>query len=80
MFALDFIYAAYTRNIADGFALKSAAWATALIVVNAGVVLSYVNNPWMLIPIAAGAFCGTYAEIWIRNHKCFQRLKSIFKA
>lgn len=74
MFMLDFIYAAYTRNIADGNKLKSSSWASALIVVNGGVVLSYVGNPWMLVPIAAGAFCGTYAEMWLRQWRNERRI------
>jgi hypothetical protein len=77
MFTLDFIYSAYTKSIADSLPMRSSLWASALIVVNGGVVLSYTANPWMLIPIALGAFGGTYTEIWWRLRRQ-RRLKQRF--
>ena len=66
MFALDFAWAAYIKWVAHDDIWKASSMASVLMVINGGVVLSYVSNPWMLIPVALGAFSGTYACIALR--------------
>lgn len=72
MFALDFAWAGYIKAVADGQAMRAAVLASALMAITGAITLSYVNNPWMLIPVALGAFAGTYASVRIlggRNEK-----------
>jgi hypothetical protein len=33
------------------------------------VTKSYVDNPWLLIAVAIGAFTGTYASIWWKKRR-----------
>jgi hypothetical protein len=63
MFALDFIWARYTRAVGEKAAARSSAWATLIILVSGFVTTSYVSNPWLLVPAAIGAFTGTYAAV-----------------
>lgn len=80
MFVLDFAWAYYIKMVAEDHAFKASLVASVLMIVNGGVVLSYVNNPWMLIPVALGAFSGTYVCIWYRNYKQKQALAKMTKA
>lgn len=56
---LDIVWARYTIDLASksNWAL---AWAPAIPVLGGYVVIEYVENPWMLIPVAFGAVAGTY--------------------
>lgn len=80
MFLLDFAWAAYIKLVATDNALKASLAASGLMIINAFVVMSYVDNPWMVIPVALGAFSGTYTCIWWRNKKQKQVLKRLTKA
>ena len=63
MFCLDFVWGHYTRNVADGKRIPSAAWAAAIVAFNGTVTLFYVGDPWTMVPAALGAFAGTYASV-----------------
>ena len=60
MFALDFVCERYTRAVTERRTIAAATTAALMIVFSGTTVLSYVGRPLMLIPAAAGAFCGTY--------------------
>jgi hypothetical protein len=42
----------------------SGVWAVALFIPGALVTLSYVKDPWLLIPACLGAFTGTALTVW----------------
>lgn len=63
MFALDFVWAYYTRAIQRHAALPAALWAVGIIVLGGIGQIGYVNDPVLLIPAALGAFGGTFAAI-----------------
>jgi hypothetical protein len=58
-FALDITWVFYIRNVEAGRALSSASWAAFLYLTAAAATVSYVQDPWLLIPATAGAFLGT---------------------
>lgn len=66
MAVLDYVWAYYTRAIADKQAKKASGHAGAIVALNALVVLSYADNPWMIAPAVAGAVVGTYLSV--RRH------------
>jgi hypothetical protein len=57
---LDFVYARYTIAAAERKALKASLWAAVIPVLGGFVAIQYVDNHWLLIPTAVGAFVGTY--------------------
>lgn len=63
MFALDFVWAYYTRAVTSGHAAKAAAWATGIILLSGTAQIGYTQNAWLLIPAMLGAFGGTYAAL-----------------
>lgn len=60
MLAADYLWARYTIHIAFTRPVRAANFAAAVFVVLGFVTVLYVNDYWMLIPAAAGAWCGTY--------------------
>lgn len=63
VFFADFVWARYITAIAEARKLHASAWAVALLVLSGVATIAYVNNHWMLIPAAAGAFVGTWFSI-----------------
>lgn len=63
MFALDMVFAMYVIATAAKAAEAAAAWATAIVLLNGVVTLSFVRDRWMLLPAAFGAFAGTWSAI-----------------
>jgi hypothetical protein len=63
MFALDFVWARYTRNITAGNAGRAGGYAALIVGFNAAVTLGYVADIWVVVPAALGAFAGTYASL-----------------
>lgn len=59
MAALDFVWAKYSMACADRRAWAAPCYAALIVVFNGPVVISYVDNHWLLLPAIAGAFCGT---------------------
>lgn len=66
MAVLDYVWAYYQRAINLRFPGRAAQLSATIIVLNALVVLSYADNPWMIVPAAVGAFVGTYFSV--RRH------------
>jgi uncharacterized membrane protein YfcA len=60
MVVLDFVWARYTIAITKKYAVVGGGYAALIMVLNGTVTLTYVHDPWMIIPAAAGAFVGTY--------------------
>jgi hypothetical protein len=59
LFALNVIWARYTIEVTNGSRWKAGACASAITVLSGYAAISYVSNPWMLLPAMAGAFLGT---------------------
>lgn len=68
MLMLDFVWAVYTRAVAEKRPSLASTCASAIIVLSGTAAIGYVNDPWMLIPAAAGAFVGTFLAMneWLR--------------
>ena len=60
MVALDFVFTRYTMAVATQRPWWASGYAAGCLILQGGVILSYVHDPIMLIPAAAGAFAGTY--------------------
>jgi hypothetical protein len=69
MFLLDFVWAEYIKLTADGKAMPASCMAVAIMMASGYVTKSYVDNPWLLIAVAIGAFTGTYASIWWKKRR-----------
>lgn len=63
MFALDFVWAFYTKAIQHGQSLRGAGYAAVLICLAGTAQIGYTHDPWLLIPAALGAAGGTYAAL-----------------
>ena len=63
MFCLDFVWARYVQACQDKRAIPAASLGAMLVLLNGVVTISYVADPWMLIPIVAGAFAGTWTGV-----------------
>lgn len=61
----DICWAYYIRRVKDGKPLKAAMWAVFLFLTGAIGAISYIRNPWFVIPAAIGAFIGTYIAVWL---------------
>lgn len=72
LFVTDVCWAFYINHVKEGTALKAASWATFMLGIGAFGVISYVSNPWLLIPALLGAFAGTYSGVCINNRKTIQ--------
>lgn len=66
-FALDYVWAYYTRAVQRHAALPAAWWAFGIIILGGVGQIGYVNDPWLLLPAGAGAFAGTFAAIRWRH-------------
>ena len=62
---IDILYAVYTKQVQKDNPFRSSFLASAIYLINAIVVLGFVNDPWLLIPAALGAFVGTYIGVKI---------------
>jgi hypothetical protein len=69
MIVTDFVWAQYTRAVADHRINKGGLMAIGIITIGAYVTTSYVANPWMLLPAAAGAYVGTASSVWWEKRK-----------
>lgn len=60
---VDFIWARYTAAVTSSRAIAAAWLSIGIIVSNAVVTVGYVTDYWLIVPTAAGAWCGTYFAI-----------------
>ena len=59
----DAIWAIYIKAAAGHQVLRASSASAALILIGSVSLLEYVNNRWLVIPAAAGAFVGSYASL-----------------
>lgn len=62
---VDLLNAFYIKNIQKNKAMIAASTAVVLFLSASIAVIGYVDNHWLLIPAAAGAFAGTYIGVKI---------------
>jgi hypothetical protein len=63
LFAVDIFWTRWAQAVQDSKALKAAVFAVLLFVFGAVAVSGYVQNPWLILPSALGAFAGTYVAV-----------------
>lgn len=63
LFFLDVVWARYTAAITDRRRVAASSLAAAIVALGAYAAISYVDNPLMILPAMAGAFCGTFVGI-----------------
>lgn len=60
---LDFIWAAYITSVAAKFPIRAACWSALIGLTGGALTLSYVGDPWMLLPMGVGFWLGTYISV-----------------
>jgi hypothetical protein len=65
----EVLWVLWMRRTAAGKAMSSAIFGSALWLCGAGVILSYVENRWMLIPAVFGSFISGYITVKIDSRK-----------
>jgi uncharacterized membrane protein YfcA len=63
MVLLDLVWVAYTKKVIKNKPALAGMYASAIMLINAVVTISYVTDPWMLLPVALGAFVGSYVGV-----------------
>ncbi len=66
MFALDVVFARYALAVTARRPWWASSYAAVCLLLGGSVVVTYANDPIMLIPAAAGAFVGTYVGMFQR--------------
>jgi hypothetical protein len=65
---VDWCWGCYIRRSATGNAIKAANWGLCILLLGVFNTLSWLENRWMLLPLYAGAWIGTFVVIkW--DHK-----------
>lgn len=67
MFSLDFVWAIYTKAIADSRIVSASVSAVVIVLLSGLVITSYVEDPWLLVPAGVAAFAGTAASIYCKK-------------
>ncbi len=65
---IDCLYAAYVISVGRGQAVLASTCTAIIYSLLAFGVLSYSKNVWYLIPLASGAFLGTYITVKFRKY------------
>jgi uncharacterized membrane protein YfcA len=65
---IDCLYAAYVISVGRGQAVVASTCTAIIYSLLAFGVLSYSKNIWYLIPLASGAFLGTYITVKLRKY------------
>jgi hypothetical protein len=63
LFVLDIVWARYTIALTDRRRVLAGSYASAIIALGAVGTISYINDPWMVLPAMLGAFAGTFVGI-----------------
>lgn len=66
---IDMLYAFYIMCVDERRAFSAAATTSLIYSLLAYGVVSYSQNIWYLIPLASGAFCGTYLMVAFKKFK-----------
>lgn len=61
---IDVCYAKYLIYTTDGRPSPAATYGTLVYLFGAVNVLSYSQDPWLLVPILIGGWLGTYTTVW----------------
>jgi uncharacterized protein YebE (UPF0316 family) len=64
----DILYAMYVLCVSRQQALAASGISAALYSLGAYGVMNYLHNVWYLIPLALGAFLGTYIAVKYMSH------------
>lgn len=59
----DILYALYVICVGKKQAVRASLISSALYSLGAYGVMTYLSNPWYLLPLAIGAFLGTYIAV-----------------
>lgn len=59
----DILYALYVLCVSRRQAWRASMISSVLYSLGAYGVMSYLENPWYILPLAAGAFIGTYVAV-----------------
>lgn len=62
-FVIDVIYVQFVRSVAQGSAWRASACSVGIYLFMAFGVVQYVENRWYLIPLALGAWLGTFMAV-----------------
>jgi hypothetical protein len=68
IFLLDFVYARYNLATAQKRMWASAHYAAIIILLGGFGAVSYTQDPFLLIPAAGGAWCGTFMSVRWSDH------------
>ena len=60
-FFTNYFYGIYVQSIQDRKIVRAAIFGELIVLTTAVNVINYVENRWLLIPIVAGGFLGTFA-------------------
>ena len=64
---IDIAYDLYTKSVAQDKILSASMWAAIIPVLTAYLVLQYIDNASLFIPMMLGAFVGTYIALkWFK--------------
>ena len=63
VFALDYVWAGYTKSVASDRALLASGYSALIFLIGGLSTIGYVANPWLLIPAIAGGVSGTYCAM-----------------
>jgi hypothetical protein len=67
---VDVFWGLYIRRSGSGYAGQAAHYAVLIMLIGAVNVTGYMENRWLLAPIAVGNWIGTFGIIrWDRRHK-----------
>jgi uncharacterized membrane protein YfcA len=59
----DILYALYVLCVSRKQAVAASAISSVLYSLGAYGVMTYLHNPWYVVPLACGAFLGTYIAV-----------------
>jgi asparagine N-glycosylation enzyme membrane subunit Stt3 len=60
---LEAIFGLYTLAVTKHKAIEAATWSLVSYFLLAVGILNFIHNKWYVIPLALGAFCGTFAVV-----------------
>lgn len=66
---LEAIFALYTLAVTKHKAIEASMWSLVSYFLLAVGILNFIHNKWYTIPLALGAFCGTYAVVTWESRK-----------
>ena len=68
VFFTDIFYTYYLKAVQDEQVMRASMWAAVVFLIACVAVINYTTNYRLLIPAAAGAFCGTWVGMKLRKN------------